>query len=397
MAEFEDILVVDIGSASVKAGFNGEDIPSSIFPSYVLPSGEKHPRTLESIESTGFRSDGSYDTNQPVQRGIVKDWDGIEKIYNMILNDLCIKTLENSSVMIVESTRATLIDKAQLSQMLFEKFRVPSICFSNNGSCSIFASGRTTGLVVDCGAGLTSTIPVFEGLALSHAIYTMEHGGQDVSAQLQKLLREKKDGSIPITLPNAKLIKETYCRADTKYPKHAAPTDKEILYLPDGTEVQIENRFFNECTIPIFKRVFNAPVHEKVHPAAIPPSGIVNQILESWTLCDDSIKKDLIQNVIMAGGGSMLTGLNDAIGNELKIQIDAHLNSKLQSGSTFTPYESILYPSNRHSEPGYTNQRKFAPWIGGSIFSSLESYKQLHITRQEWEESGDGVLLMKSF
>lgn len=48
-------------------------------------------------------------------------------------------------------------------------------------------------------------------------------------------------------------------------------------------------------------------------------------------------------------------------------------------------------------EPGYTSQRKFAPWIGGSLLSSFETYhKTLKITRQEWEENPDVFLTIKN-
>eukprot|EP01042_Synura_sphagnicola_P000665 gene665-737_t len=48
------------------------------------------------------------------------------------------------------------------------------MCVGNTAPLSLFASGRTTGVVVECGAGLTSTVPVFEGLALTHASITTE-------------------------------------------------------------------------------------------------------------------------------------------------------------------------------------------------------------------------------
>lgn len=42
-------------------------------------------------------------------------------------------------------------------------------------------------------------------------------------------------------------------------------------------------------------------------------------------------------------------------------------------------------------------QRKFAPWIGGSIMGSFDTYhKSLKITRQEWEENPDLVLNTKN-
>ena len=45
-----------------------------------------------------------------------------------------------------------------------------------------------------------------------------------------------------------------------------------------------------------------------------------------------------------------------------------------------------------HREAGYTAQRKFAPWIGGSIIGSLATHSELKISRQEWEEGAESSL-----
>ena len=45
-----------------------------------------------------------------------------------------------------------------------------------------------SGIAVECGAGVTTSVPVFEGLALSHAAMCVDYGGQDISANLKRLL-----------------------------------------------------------------------------------------------------------------------------------------------------------------------------------------------------------------
>ena len=48
-----------------------------------------------------------------------------------------------------------------------------------------------------------------------------------------------------------------------------------------------------------------------------------------------------------------------------------------------------VYPSSYFREPGYTFQRKYAPWIGASIVGSLEEQSTLKITRQDWDEDAE--------
>ena len=45
---------------------------------------------------------------------------------------------------------------------------------------------------------------------------------------------------------------------------------------------------------------------------------------------------------------------------------------------------------------GYNSQRKWASWTGGSMFASLETFKQVRILKQEWEDD-ESIVHRKSF
>ena len=47
--------------------------------------------------------------------------------------------------------------------MMFESFNVPALYVSIQAILCLYASGRTTGIVMDSGDGVSHTVPVYEG------------------------------------------------------------------------------------------------------------------------------------------------------------------------------------------------------------------------------------------
>ena len=90
--------------------------------------------------------------------------------------------------MITEPPNNPRAIREEFVSLMFEELKVPSLYMGNQAVMSLFATGRTTGTVLDAGEGVTHTVPIYEGYAIPHFITEIPICGRDLTNYMVQLL-----------------------------------------------------------------------------------------------------------------------------------------------------------------------------------------------------------------
>merc|ERR1712199_51619 len=208
--EEKPAIVIDNGSGMMKAGCSGEDAPKVTFSSVV-----GYPKQKTALVGT----DKDYYIGEEAQqkRGI-------------LLTEAPINPKDN---------------RERMTQIMFETFNARRFYVAIQAVLSLYASGRTTGVVVDCGDGVSHTVPIYEGYSMPHAIQRINLAGRDLTDYICKILTESKINlHTSAERESAKKIKEDLCYVSMNFAEEVDNfAGKEKTFeLPDMSVVTVHNQ-----------------------------------------------------------------------------------------------------------------------------------------------------------
>eukprot|EP01084_Bolivina_argentea_P317041 549635_1 len=237
---------------------------------------------------------------------------------------------------------------------------------------AMYAVGKMTGIALDSGAGVSHTVPIYEGYAIQHSISRLHLAGCDLTNYLIKIL--KTSGHSFTTTAEREIvrdIKETFGYVAENYEhelkKAEISSDTVCNYmLPDGEVINIGSERFR-CTEVLFKP----------HLIGLESLGLQTLTHQSIMKCNIDIRRDLFQNIVLSGGTMMFQGIDARLIKELKETAPQSVRVNVVSRSA--------------------SDRQNLVWIGGSILSSLHSFREMWISGDEYCETGTSIVHRKCF
>lgn len=345
------------------------------------------------------RHRGLLKLSSPVEHGHVKDWNQLHKVLQVAAGQVGVNYRDHP-VVLTEAPFTSRLQRQRFAELFFETYQCPSLLFAVQGVLSLYASGQSTGLVIDVGEGVTQSCAVVEGYSIRDATRRVDFGGKDVTSYLQMQLRQ-----VGVFLDSTnefqivKNIKDMCCQnsagsrrggagaggagdeASSGSPTGgsanpggvAGATGGSAAFasslstvrhtLPDGQEIALS---FDALYAPDV--LFNPMMGGYDHPE------LKSVIFDTISRCDMDCRQRLFESLTVAGGSTLTPKFNERL--LLEVASIVPRNAKLR----------VHAPAERH----------LTTWIGASFLAQL-NVASMMTKRSEYLEQGERILSARLF
>lgn len=369
----ENIAVIDYGCQSIKAGyaynFPGEDQPSVITPCAV---------EVDAPSSSGR----SPEVHFPVHGGKITNFDEFESLIHYVLYSRLGWIMgQEGNVVLTEPILTSRPDRERVTQLMFEVFNANGVFIQDQPVCSLYAAGKTSGLVVDVGHSKVDVSTVTEGLLNSSSATRLPYGGEQLTQYLDHLLAQR--GIKLSSLHDVEVLKEQCAKcADsslefrvamnaghTGSSNNPAPTN-ETYKLPDGQEVRIQQE-----GLMLGEALFNPTLLGLNNDLGIAETAFVVASTQ-----DTLLKKVSFETMLVCGGSSVIPGLSSRFYNEVSSYLPPGVNSIMCGLPEYMPQPHSL---------------KHSAWMGAAILAKVVMQSNQFVGKADYEEAGPGAIQRK--
>ena len=365
-------VVLDNGSGVVKSGFAGDEAPRSVFPTVIGRARNAAPGAPPLVGDEALKSTERLTITYPLEHGIVHDWDDMERIWRQCYRDLGVDPA-NQALLATEAPMNPKANREKMLQVFFESMNVPAAHIQIQAVLALYSNGRTEGLVVDSGDGVSHIVPIYESRTIPSAIRRLDLAGRDLTEWMMELLNDEterpfttsKDREIARSLKEEKdlcyVAQDFQEEMDKTEDAEACKGIAKEVTLPDGQKVTLARSRFC-CPELLFQPAIADKTCQPIHMA-------VKSAVEE---CPIDIRRALLNNILLSGGSTMFPGMEQRMTKEVRALVPQRSQDDVR----------VIAPG----------ERKYSIWMGGAILSSLTSFGQEWITRQEYDEVGPSIV-----
>lgn len=378
-------LVVDCGTGRVRGGYATDDAPRQDVSN--LCGREKYTRVLAEgpmgasggpmggplggpagptgsrgllggayVGEAAQRHRGLLHLTRPMARGVVQDWAAMEALWEALVRDLAVQNLGEHPLLITEAPLNPRGNRVKMGEVLFESMGAGAVYVAAPAPLALYASARTTGCVLDSGAGVTTVTPIYNGFALPEGVRRLDLGGDDVTRALERNLY--KEGYNLSKSSELEIVRSAKERLGRVRDNHSDEHRVRDFVLPDGKRIGVSDRSVLAATDVMFEPA----------PLGLDCGGAGRQLCEGLQQVETDLRGDLLGSLLLCGGNTMLRGFGKRLLAELSVEFP---NGKLKM---YAPKE-----------------RKTTVFTGGSVLASLSTFRKLLVTRSEYLEDPDRI------
>ncbi|CAJ0631565.1 11718_t:CDS:10 [Entrophospora sp. SA101] len=372
----DNVLVLDNGAYSIKVGYAIDNEEPSIIPNCKVTRGKGERKTYIGDQINSCLDYSGLYYRLPFERGYLVDWETERECNtpttNLIITEPCFN-LPNI--------------QTAYDEMIFEVYEFKS-CF------------RT--IVIDSGYSFTHIIPFIMGKPVLSAIRRINIGGKFLTNHLKEIVSFRYWNMMDQTYVMNE-VKETCCYVSKdflgdleicrKSTRNNPIVQEYVLpdysknpkgYVRERKASGRRNNYSDEQVLYMNNERFTVPeILFNPSDIGMDQAGIPEAIVASI----NSISPDIFpfqinnidtqglfyENVLLVGGNSLFAGYKERIEKDLR----------------------VLAPSDYEIKIGIPDNPISYAWHGGSKFAKTSEFKDMSVTKSEYDEHGSNICLKK--
>eukprot|EP01083_Nonionella_stella_P037024 100973_1 len=378
------VVVIDSGTEITKCGFNNSNQPHYAFPT--ITGTIRHKGIMVGMQLKDYyigheakSKRGILTLKYPMEHGSIVRWDDMERIWHHCLyNELRIHPEDVDHIVLTQNSHMSnsTQNKIKMMQIFFETFNIPSLHIANTSVLALYGNGlcNYNGTVVQLSGGHTSCQAIYQGYPVKHSLQSLPINSRTLLANFRRILTERGYSfcsGIPTEVEEEMRIKMSYVREMNASDIEEIETEYE---LPDGQRLRIDNERWRALE-----------VYFKPNRIGLDADGIHKLCFNSIMCLDESLRKQMFQNIILCGGNSTFYRFEQRFKNELiqlmNMQYQVRVNAPERAQNPVVDQiKSFAFEDKSEVK------RNYLIWKGGAILSSLSLIHEIAITKDEYNE-----------